>query len=206
MVFLEIFLFRNMISSGSQHSVGSFGKQTVVKVICSYFQRSQVLDELFPPAHAEPSITSPSDLHQSEVQWWISSFILQTSCLEDVNLRITRFRLWKIKSLEDKVVQILPFVLGGLFCCSLVGHLQTLLYFPFVLDYRTFFPVDFMYYVYPCPVETSRGSILLLWSIYTLFTHCPFETKRGSICLIWFGIVFCWFVIGHILLDKITSL
>jgi hypothetical protein len=69
MVFLEIFLFRNMISSGSQHSVGSFGKQTVVKVICSYFQRSQVLDELFPPAHAEPSITSPSDLHQSEVQW-----------------------------------------------------------------------------------------------------------------------------------------
>jgi len=28
---------------------GSFGNQTVVEVICSYFQRSQVLDELFPP-------------------------------------------------------------------------------------------------------------------------------------------------------------
>jgi hypothetical protein len=33
--------------------------------------------------------STPSDLHQLEVQWWIFSFILQTSCLEDVNLRIT---------------------------------------------------------------------------------------------------------------------
>jgi hypothetical protein len=48
---------------------GSFGKQTVVEVICSYFQRSLVLDELFPPAHAEPFIASPLDLHQLEVQW-----------------------------------------------------------------------------------------------------------------------------------------
>jgi hypothetical protein len=80
--------------------------------------------------------------------------------------------------------------------------------------------VDFVYFVYPCPVETSRGSILLLWSFYTLFTLCPFEKKRGSICLIWTGIVFLtsqvifvseWpngefvsFCVGCILLDKIT--
>jgi hypothetical protein len=52
------------------------------------------------------------------------------------------------------------------------------------LDYKTFLFMDFVYFVYPCPVETSRGSILLLWSFYTLFTLCPFETKMGSICLI----------------------
>jgi hypothetical protein len=76
------------------------------------------------------------------------------------------------------------------FCSSRLGHLQTLLYFPFILDYRTFFSVDFIYSVYPCPVETSRGSILLLWPLYILFTLCPFETKRVSISLIWTGIVF----------------
>jgi hypothetical protein len=43
-----------------------------------------------------------------------------------------------------------------------------------------FLSVDFVYSVYPCPVETSRGSILLLWSFYTMFTLCPFETKRGG--------------------------
>jgi hypothetical protein len=55
MVFLEIFLFN--IGSGICHPAApvqcltdrSFGKQTIVEVICSYFQRSQVLDELFPP-------------------------------------------------------------------------------------------------------------------------------------------------------------
>jgi hypothetical protein len=67
-----------------------------------------------------------------------------------------------------------------IFCSSLLGHLQTLLYFPFVLDYRTFLSMDFIYSVYPCPIETSRGSILLLWSFYTLFTLCPFETKQGE--------------------------
>jgi hypothetical protein len=80
--------------------------------------------------------------------------------------------------------------------------------------------MDFIYSVYACPVKTSRRSILLLWSFYTLFTLCPFETKRGGICLIWIGIVFLtsqlifvpeWpkgefvsFCVGYILLDKIT--
>jgi hypothetical protein len=68
--------------------------------------------------------------------------------------------------------------------------MQTLLYFSIVLDFRTFLSVDFVYSVYPCPVETSSGSILLLWSFYTLFTLCPSETKRGSICQFWTGNVF----------------
>jgi hypothetical protein len=66
------------------------------------------------------------------------------------------------------------------FCSSRLGHLQTLLYFPFVLDYRTLLSVDFIYSVYPCPVETSMESILLLWSFYTLFILRPLETKKGE--------------------------
>jgi hypothetical protein len=49
-----------------------------------------------------------------------------------------------------------------------------------VLDFRTFLSVNFVYSVHPCPIETSRWSILLLWSFYTLFTLCPFETKKGE--------------------------
>jgi hypothetical protein len=50
--------------------------------------------------------------------------------------------------------------------------------------------VDFVYSIYPCPVETSRESILLLWSSYTLFTLCPFETKMGEYVSFWTGNVF----------------
>jgi hypothetical protein len=103
----------------------------------------------------------------------------------------------RVSELEAEVVQIQHFIrislhylilvdqqdliLGG-FLFPLLGHLQTLLYFPIVLDFKTFLSVDFVYSVYPCTVETSRGSILLLWSFYILFTLCPFVTKRGSIC------------------------
>jgi len=54
----------------------------------------------FFPSSCRAFRSIPSDLYQLEVQWWISSFILQTSCLEDVNLRITSFRLCKIKRLK----------------------------------------------------------------------------------------------------------
>jgi hypothetical protein len=66
------------------------------------------------------------------------------------------------------------------FCSSLLGHLQTLLFFPIVLDFRMFLFVDFIYSVYPCPVETSRGSILLLWSFsYSVLPFVLLRQKCG---------------------------
>jgi hypothetical protein len=47
-----------------------------------------------------------------------------------------------------------------------------------------------LYFVYPCLVETSRESILLLWSFYTLFYPLSFWDKKGKYFLIWTGIVF----------------
>jgi hypothetical protein len=76
------------------------------------------------------------------------------------------------------------------FCSSLLGYLQTLLYSPIVLDFRTFLSMDIIYSLYPCPVETSRESILVLWTFYTLFTLCPFETKKGEYVAFWTGNVF----------------
>jgi len=151
----------------------------------------------------------------------IEGFSVHGSLLPELEAKVLQIQFFIWISLRYSIsVDQRDSVLGGLFSSSLVGYLQTLLSVPFVLDYRTFLSMDFIYYVYPCPVETSRGSILLLWSFYTLFTLCPFETKRGSICLIWIGIVFLTrssdfcprmakeefvsFCVGCILLDKIT--
>jgi hypothetical protein len=58
-LFLEIFLFKSFQKYVVQQlptqylTDGSFGKLTIVEVICLNFQRSLGLDELVPPAHAE---------------------------------------------------------------------------------------------------------------------------------------------------------
>jgi hypothetical protein len=39
---------------------GLFGKLTNFEVVCSKFQRSQILDELLPPAHTKSSVTFSS--------------------------------------------------------------------------------------------------------------------------------------------------
>jgi hypothetical protein len=73
------------------------------------------------------------------------------------------------------------------FGSSPLGYLQILLYFPFVLDFRTFLSVDYIYSVYPCLVETLRGSILLLWSFHTLFSFVPLRQKWGVYVSFWTG-------------------
>jgi hypothetical protein len=41
-----------------------------------------------------------------------------------------------------------------------------------------FLSVDFIYFVYPCSVETSRGSILFLWSFsYFVLPFVPLRQK-----------------------------
>jgi hypothetical protein len=68
---------------------GSFGKQTIAE---SYAQNPMVLGFIwaFPPAHAEFSVAS----------FFRSALVLQTSWLEDFNLRMVSFSLWKLKWLK----------------------------------------------------------------------------------------------------------
>jgi len=96
------FGFRNMTSSGSQHNVWQMDPLENWLLLKSDVQNSKGLriKMSFSPCSCRAFRSIPSDLYQLEVQWWISSFILQTSSLEDVNLRITSFRLCKIKRLK----------------------------------------------------------------------------------------------------------
>jgi hypothetical protein len=94
MIFLEIFLvgFDSRIWYPAAPST-MFDRWILWKTDCCWswvfkFQRSQDWDELFPPSSCRAFRSIPLDLHQFEVQWWLSSVIFQTSCLEDVNLRI----------------------------------------------------------------------------------------------------------------------
>lgn len=96
------FWFRNMTSSGSQHNVWHMDHLENWLLLKSDVQNSKRLriKMSFSPSSCRAFRSIPLDQYQLEVQWWISSFILQTSCLEDVNLWITSFRLCKIKRLK----------------------------------------------------------------------------------------------------------
>jgi uncharacterized membrane protein len=71
------------------------------------------------------------------------------------------------------------------FFSSLFGHLQTLLFLPFVLDYRKFLCVDFIYSVYTCPVETSRGVFYYCGLFILCLPLVPLRQKWGV--YVWFG-------------------
>jgi hypothetical protein len=58
--YLCLNIFRNMLSSGLQHSVRQRALWKTDLCWNHMFQRSQILDELIPPAHTESSITSSS--------------------------------------------------------------------------------------------------------------------------------------------------
>jgi hypothetical protein len=118
-------LFRNMSSNNFQHNIWQMDRLENWPLFKSYVQIPKVsgLRWAFSPSSCRAFHSIPSDLYQLEVRWWISSFILQTSCLEDVNLRIINFRLCKIKrlkffsvhgsrlhELEAEVVQIQLFI------------------------------------------------------------------------------------------------
>jgi hypothetical protein len=83
------FWFRNMTSSGSQHNVWQMDplENWLLLKLDVQIPKVSELRSAFPP--------SSCSVFRS-----FSLFILQTSCLEDVNLRITRFRPCKIKRLQ----------------------------------------------------------------------------------------------------------
>jgi hypothetical protein len=62
-----------------------------------------------------------------------------------------------------------------------------------------FWSMDFKYFVYPCSIETSRGSILILWSFYTYLPFVPLRQKLGVYVSFWTGNVF---LTGLVFLSK----
>jgi hypothetical protein len=73
----------------------------------------------------------------------IEDFSIHGSRLPELEAEVVEIQLFKRISLRYLIsVDQQDLVLGGFFCFSLLGHLQTHLYFPIVLDFRTFFSVD----------------------------------------------------------------
>jgi hypothetical protein len=70
-------------------------------------------------------------------------------------------------------------------CSSLLGHLQTFLYSPIVLDFRKFLSVDIIT-LFTLVLLRHWGGVIVAWFFSLLSsTLCPFVTKRGS--NFWFG-------------------
>jgi hypothetical protein len=103
----------------------------------------------------------------------------------------------RLLELEAEVVQIQLFirislcylisvdqqdlVLGGFFCSSLSGHLQTLLYFPIVLDFRTFLSVDNITLFTLVLLKPLREVIFHVFDFFiTLFYPLSLYDKKGE--------------------------
>jgi hypothetical protein len=67
-----------------------------------------------------------------------------------------------------------------------LGYFQTLLFIPVICGLLELSIWDLIYFVYPCPVETSRGSILLLWNSQTgsllVFVLAAFCLTKSLLC------------------------
>jgi hypothetical protein len=99
---------------------------------------------------------------------------LQNQEIEDFSVHGSR-----LLELKAKVVHIQLFIREDL-CSSLLGHLQTLLYFPIVLDFRTFLSMDIITLFTLFLLRHLRGVIFVQFFLLLCFTLCPFVTKRGS--------------------------
>jgi hypothetical protein len=110
----------------------------------------------------------------------IEDFSIHGSRLPELEAEVVEIQLFKRISLRYLIsVDQQDLVLGGFFCFSLLGHLQTHLYFPIVLDFRTFFFCGYYYSVYPYPSETLRESNF--WFLLLLcFTLYPFVIQNGE--------------------------
>jgi hypothetical protein len=116
---------------------------------------------------------------------------LQNQEIEDFSIHGSR-----LPELEAEVVQIQPLQISLRYlisriwyledlCSSLLGHLQTFLYFPIVLDFRKFMSVDIIT-LFTQVLLRPLGGVIVVWFFSLLcFTLCPFVTKRGS--NFWFG-------------------
>jgi hypothetical protein len=71
------------------------------------------------------------------------------------------------------------------FCSSLLGHLQTLLYFPTVLDFRTFLSVDIVTLFYPLSFCDKKWRVIFDLDRDCIFNRssdfCP-RMAKGGVC------------------------
>jgi hypothetical protein len=147
------------------------------------FQRSWVLRWAFSPAHAKLSVAFPhiciSQRFSGESLHYLADQMLrgcqsadnQFQALQNQEIEDFSVHGSRLPELEAEVVQIQPlrislwYLISRIwylddFCSSLLGHLQTFLYSPIVLDFRKVFCLWILYSIYPCPSETLRGSNL----------------------------------------------
>jgi len=65
------------------------------------------------------------------------------------------------------------------FCSSLLGHLQTLLYFPIDLDFRMFLSVD-IFTLFTLVLLRHLGGVIFVCFLITLFYPLSLCDKKGE--------------------------
>jgi len=110
----------------------------------------------------------------------IEYFLVHGSRLPELEAEVVQIQIFIRISLRYLISVDQPDLVLEDFCSSLLGLLQTLLYFPIVLDFRMFFVCGYYYSVYPCTSETLRGSNCCVVFLITLFYPLSLCDKKGE--------------------------
>jgi hypothetical protein len=116
---------------------------------------------------------------------------LQNQEIEDLSVHGSRLLELQIQPLRISLRYLISRIwyLEDL-CSSLLGHLQTFLYFPIVLDFRNFMSMDIIT-LFTLVLLRLLGGVIVVWFFLLLsFTLCPFVTKKESNFYFWTGNVF----------------
>jgi hypothetical protein len=121
---------------------------------------------------------------------------LSVSCFQWIS------RIWYLKDFCSSLYQLFYKLL---IIWAIYRHFYFIL---IIFGFYKFLFVDFIYFVYPCPSEASRGSILCLWILYTLFTLVLLRHQGGVSYVCGFLLLYLPFVLfrqkgGVLFLDRI---
>jgi len=100
----------------------------------------------------------------------IEDFSVHGSWLLELEAEVVQIQhfIWKISLRYLISVDQQDLVLGGFFfCSSLLGHLQTLPYFPIVLDFRMFLSVDIIT-LFTLVLMRHLGGVIFGFSFYSV--------------------------------------
>jgi len=172
---------------------GLFGKLTIVEVICSKFQRSQISDKLIPPAHTESSVTyssrfAPARDSVVNLLYHLADHLFRGFHSTNDWFRARRLKWLKVygfpasrasrsgSNLEDMI---------SWGCGFLLWWFKLLMrHFTIILVVLNLIIVAFLYYsVYPLSFCDKNGEYFLFWTSNVFpnrsSVFCPRMAKKG---------------------------
>jgi len=165
-------IFRNMLSSGFEHSVKQKALWKTDQCWNHIFQRSQILDELIPPAHTESSVTfssrsAPAGDSVVNLLYHLANHLSRGFLSVDDQFRARRLKWQNFQSMVSRPQEQE----------AEVAQIQEMWY----LEVLVFSYVNLSFWWDTLLLFLLFWILVIVVFSYTLFILCHFETKMESI-------------------------